>query len=269
MPLSHNAARQVLLQFDDNPEILQGMQAVGWALSAYGARPNDSDDNNWFAVGVPANPDGTCPTVGGLSSRPYPLVMGGAVCSFSYMTPQQGIQHALSLWFPPRPDGSPDPDLNAFAQALLAGDSSRIAQMVMQRAWGIPRRGITTQQYGVTAAPVFAIDLFSAAQEIAQFFGEPLVMKAPGAQVSTLPALPLPINVTPVPLPNGNEPPVVIATDCPAGQVKNAQGQCINTTTAPPPPASKKDDGFPYGKVALAAVALAALVKGVQSLSKK
>ena len=200
--INDSQARQILLGFGDtNPAHLQGIQATAKALSLYGYPNGDATayvDHNWLAV--PAGMVGGDCEPGGVR---FPLVGSGYICTRTFASAQEGIAAAMkTLWFPLDANGL-SPDAGAFAIALEQGDTNKVAQMVTQRAWGIPRRNVTMLQLGDKAASTVATDIYLAAQEIAKNLGEPLYLQAPSTTVTTLAPLGLALsllsNVPPLP----------------------------------------------------------------------
>lgn len=184
MPINDSEARTILRQWDTRPEVLQVHQAIAKALTLYGfpgAAGVAYGDNNWFAIPGATNPGGAGTCLPG--SVPFPVQptanVPTSVCHRVFATPEDGITAMLLTWFPPQADGTSGPEGTKWAGAITNRDTATIAQMVVQRAWGIPRRGVSFAQLGSQAATLFAADLYQAAREIAQNLGEPLLLNAP------------------------------------------------------------------------------------------
>lgn len=262
MSLSDLQARAILQKFDNNPLVLLGMQAVAKALTNYGQPPGwVTPDNNWYAVTTGADANGQCVSMGGLSTT---LVAPG-VCSFVYQTPEQGISHALNLWFPQQPDGTSGPEGLKFYQALINGDTDTIAQMVMQRVWGIPTRAVTTPGLGPLAAWTFAADFYNAAQSIAANLNQTSHFKYPSPGLLSLQLIPIPIELVPVPLPTGEIPG---GGGLPEIPTPDGGTPTPPDNTNPPivePPPEEKKEGYPWWKWGLG---IAAAAGGAWGLSK-
>lgn len=220
--ISDSQARAILQKFESDPKILLGMQAIAKALTRYGNPPGwITPSNNWYAVAGPTAADGSC---GPIANRPtYPVAPG--VCALVYESPEQAIAHTLELWFPVNV-----PELAQqvvkFRDALLAGNTDAIAQMVMQRAWGLETRGLPATD--LAATPLFAADFYAAANEIGAALGQTSHFLFPSPALLPLTPMPIPVNVIPIPVnipggtpgggnppnnqpppPNGNQPPPI------------------------------------------------------------
>lgn len=240
--LSDSQARAILQKFESDPKILLGMQAIAKALTRYGLPPGwVTPSNNWYAVAGPTAADGSC---GPLAGRPtYPVQPG--VCALVYESPEQAIAHTLELWFPVN-----TPELAkqvvAFRDALLAGNTDAIAQMVMQRAWGIENRSLPATD--LAATPLFAADFYAAANEIAAALGQTSHFSFPSLSLLPLTPVPLPVQVVPIPVnlpgvPGGNQPPPVTPG---GGNQPPPVTPGGGTPPAPPPP---KSEGVSFWKV--------------------
>jgi hypothetical protein len=243
MSITDSQARDVFRQYESDPIILQGMQAIAKALTGY------SSDNNWYAIATPQAADGTCNDVPeGLGA--YPDGYGLGLCVLLYQTPEQGISHALNLWFPQQADGTSGPEGLKFYNALKSGDTDTIAQMVWARVWWFPLRKTGRAQLGPLGPWTFSSDFYNAANGIAANLGEPMMFKMPGAALATIPVVPFPVDLGPIPLPSGQVPgggPTLPGIDPPAPPVP---------PVPPAPPGEKKDEGMSTGAKILLALLL-------------
>lgn len=201
--INDSQARAILLKFDDDAPIVQGMQALAKALSNYGY-PNGwiTPDNNWFNVATAPGANGQCINVVGLSTHPVP----GGTCAFTYHTPEQGIAHAMELWIPRSSNNSINDDSKAFIEALLNGDTDAVVKFAIQRVWGIGPREASIVALGPMAAWTLGSDFYNSAAAIAKALGEPLYFKMPSLGSLPIQIVPLPIQLVPVPLPSGKFP---------------------------------------------------------------
>lgn len=254
--LSDSQARAILQKFESDPKILLGMQAIAKALTRYGLPPGwITPSNNWYAVAGPTAADGSC---GPLAGRPtYPVQPG--VCALVYESPEQAIAHTLELWFPVN-----TPELAkqvvAFRDALLAGNTDAIAQMVMQRAWGIENRSLPATD--LAATPLFA------ANEIAAALGQTSHFAFPSLSLLPLTPVPLPVQVVPIPVnipgvtpPGGNQPPPVTPG---GGNQPPPVTPGGGTPPAPPP----KTEGPSVSKVLIGAGLLVAAGMAIAKVLK-
>ena len=247
--LTDSQARTILLQFDDDLPVLQGMQALAKTLSGYGQPPGwITPDNNWFAVATASLANGSCGQVMGLSTHPVP----GGLCAFTYQTPEQGIAHAMELWVPRLPSGIPA-ESKAFIEAIMAGDTDAIVRFVLPRIWGIGPRNASIPSLGPMAGWTLASDFYNNAAGIAKTLGEPLLFKMPTIGLLPIQPVPLPIDLVPIPLPSGKFPG--------GGIHPGDQPQPQPPPPQPPPPTDKttkeekSSGGVWFGLLALAALA--------------
>lgn len=198
------------------------MGAIAKALSNYGMTqvwdPQNGawvpiPNNNWYAVWTPKNQDGTCPmynldpdgSVGQQTVITSPPPGANWACEFVYNTPEQGISHALMAWFPDSIENgqfTPNPHVPAFHKAIVEGDTNLVAQMVMQRVWGIPSRAMPRDN--PLATWTFASDFYNAANQIAANTGQTSHFKFPMPNLPNLQIIP--IQVDKIPLPSGEIP---------------------------------------------------------------